>query len=372
VHYVENGQTSYFGNFSTERYITRVKNHWNPSTDKSSSFIDSLNLQSLPTNCRQPRDLSDPSILGSGMILQSEVISRTQQRQYIRQFWDLHHPLLPIICENDFTEYFESLWIPAPTQSAQRTRAPSALADIVIAVCALAKSPTSKQPLGQQSQSYSPSSNSLGTPSSNGLGELNDANISVWHYRRCQRLLDDELDRPTAFTVQAQTLMAIYLHSTSRISAAYTVLGTAVRIAYSLGLHRDPPASLGITKAELRRRIWWSLYILDSKLSLELGRPMAVDLNTSNCQLPADDAETARIACLRSYFSTPEMTWLTYTVHTARLCTIVQSIAADVYNDGFKNSSTFYASNMNKQTPLSFISTAEHLEKKIGYPSSLG
>ncbi|QKX53914.1 uncharacterized protein TRUGW13939_00994 [Talaromyces rugulosus] len=367
VHYVENGQTSYFGNFSTERFITRIKNHWARSTNKASNFIDYFNLQSLPTNCRQPRDLSEPSILDSGMILESEVISRTQQRQYVRQFWDLHHPLLPIICENDFTEYFESLWIPASTQSAQRTRAPSALVDIVIAVCALAKSPTSKQPLGQQSQNYSPSSNSLGAPSSNGLGELTDASTSVWHYRRCQRLLDDELDRPTAFTVQAQTLMAIYLHSTSRISAAYNVLGTAVRIAYSLGLHRDPPASLGITKTELRRRIWWSLYVLDSKLSLELGRPMVVDLNTSNCQLPADDAETARIACLRSYFSTPEMTWLTYMVHTARLCTIVQSIAVDVYNDGVKNSSTFYASNMNKQhTPPSLSSTAEHLEKKLG------
>lgn len=366
VHYVENGQTSYFGNFSTERFITRVKNHRNRSLNNSSSFLNSLNSQSLPTSCRQPRDLSEPTILGGGMIIESEIIPRTQQRQYIRQFWDLHHPLLPILCEQDFTEHFESLWTSASTQSTQRTRAPSALADIVIAICALAKSSSSKQPPRQQSQGFSPSSNSLGAPSSNGFGELTDANISVWHYRRCQRLLDDELDRPIAFTVQAQTLMAIYLHTTSRISAAYNVLGTAVRIAYSLGLHRDPPASIGITKAELRRRIWWSLYVLDSKLSMEVGRPMVVDLNTSNCQLPADDAETARISCLQSYFSTTEMTWLTYTVHSARLCTIVQSVAADVYDDVLKNSSTFFPLNINKvQTPPNINSTAKHLERKL-------
>ncbi|CRG89925.1 Cutinase transcription factor 1 alpha [Talaromyces islandicus] len=366
VHYVKNWQTSYFGNFSSERFIARVKSHCNRSADKSFNSIDSFDLELLPTSCRQPRDLSEPSILGGGMVLESEVISKTQQRQYIRQFWDLHHPLFPILCENDITEYFESLWIPASSQSSQRTRAPSALADIVIAICALAKSSPSKQPLGQQSQDYSPSSNSLGAPSSNGFGELTDAGISVWHYRRCQRLLDDELDNPTAFTVQAQILMAIYLNTTSRVSAAYNVLGTAVRIAYSLGLHRDPPASLGITKVELRRRIWWSLYILDSKLSMELGRPMIVDLNTSNCQLPADDAETARISCLQSYFSTTEMTWLTYIVHAARLCTIVQSIGADVYNDGSNNCSTFHQPNINMlQTPPSFSSTAEHLEKKL-------
>lgn len=366
VHYVKDYQSSYFGTFSTERFINRVKSHWNRSADKPSNVIDFFDFQSLPTNCRQPRDLSEPSILGGGMILESEVISKTQQRQYIRQFWDLHHPLFPILCENDVTEYFESLWIPASTQSAQRTRAPSALTDAVIAVCALAKSSPSKQPLRQQSQDYSPSSNSLGAPSSNGLGELTDASISIWHYRRCQRLIDDELDTPTTFTVQAQILMAIYLHTTSRVSASYNVLGAAVRTAYSLGLHRDPPASLGITKVELRRRIWWSLYVLDSKLSMELGRPMVVDLNTSNCQLPADDAETARISCLQSYFSTSEMTWLTYTVHTARLCTIVQSIGADVYNDGSNTSSTLHRPPINKlQTPRSLISTVEHLEKKL-------
>jgi hypothetical protein len=40
VHYVKNGQTSYFGNFSSERFISRVKSHWNRSTDKTSNSID--------------------------------------------------------------------------------------------------------------------------------------------------------------------------------------------------------------------------------------------------------------------------------------------------------------------------------------------
>ncbi|KAH8689170.1 fungal-specific transcription factor domain-containing protein [Talaromyces proteolyticus] len=364
VHHVQNNECDYFGTLSTERFITRIINHWNSYPQKSPLW-DFLNLKSIPIKCRQPRDLSELSALGggSGNILESEVISKAQQYQYIRQFWHLHHPSLPIICERDFTAHFESLWIPDSAEPVQRSRAPSSLADIMIAICALAKASASKQILGQSSLGNSPSGHSL--------RETTDYAISVWHYRRCQRLIDDELDMPTTFTVQAQILMAIYLHSTSRLSAAYNVLGTAVRIAYSLGLHRDPPESptpdcLTITKAELCRRIWWSLYIIDSRISMELGRPMLVDLDISDCRLPADDMNTSRNAALQPYTSPTGVTWLSYIVQAAKLCTIVRSISSNLYEESYNTGGIpSKLGNHDSQMPSDEISTAERLEKKL-------
>jgi hypothetical protein len=282
-----------------------------------------LTHQNLPSNCRQPRDLSEtnlPSGSSPWSGFHSEIISKTRQWHYVHRFWHLYHPLLPILCERDFTDEFESLWTPDTTKTMQRT--PSALVDIVIAICSLAQS---SRPKERTRSSYS--------PRDTGSREWTHETISVWHYRRCKRLLDDELEMPTLATVQSHIVMSLYLYTTSRPSAAYNSLGTAGRIAYSLGLQRDPPATLGVTKQELRRRIWWSLYIFDSRLSLELGRPTIMTLHVCDCQLPADDVETAQVACLQPFSSTAEVTWLTYTVQLAKLVTIVQSIYADIYGE---------------------------------------
>lgn len=75
----------------------------------------------------------------------------------------------------------------------------------------------------------------------------------------------------------------------------WNTLGLAIRIAQSLGLHveaeesgnnhyNDNSTQVTKTKAEIRRRAWHSLYVLDRLLALQLGRPPAI--HDDDCHVP--------------------------------------------------------------------------------------
>lgn len=59
--------------------------------------------------------------------------------------------------------------------------------------------------------------------------------------------------------------------------AAYLHVGTAVRIGYSLGLHRDIfLRSKGSLERERSRRVWWTIYVLDYEMASRFGYPCSV------------------------------------------------------------------------------------------------
>jgi hypothetical protein len=79
---------------------------------------------------------------------------------------------------------------------------------------------------------------------------------------------------PSISTVQAYALITMYLLNAARRNAAFMNLGTAVRAAYALGLHRKEIAAL-FPPAEFktRERLWRVIRILDLFMSASLGRP---------------------------------------------------------------------------------------------------
>lgn len=79
---------------------------------------------------------------------------------------------------------------------------------------------------------------------------------------------------------------------------AWTTLGFAIRLGQGIGLHVEetqPRSPVGESQVsqEFRRRTWWSLYVLDRLLSLQLGRPSAIRNRDCNLRLPSrlDDSE---------------------------------------------------------------------------------
>lgn len=63
-----------------------------------------------------------------------------------------------------------------------------------------------------------------------------------------------------------------------------------MRIALSLGMNRDaPPASLERHEYMRRRRIWWTLYIIDKKLSVIVGTPLSIRDEDIDMPLPGDN-----------------------------------------------------------------------------------
>ncbi|KAL0931765.1 fungal specific transcription factor domain-containing protein [Colletotrichum truncatum] len=81
------------------------------------------------------------------------------------------------------------------------------------------------------------------------------------------------------WSVQALSLMAVYMLAVSKRNAAYAYFGMAVRSGFALGLHRVHENHF-IFKSEevrLRRNLWRSLFVLDRFLAASLGRPVAID-----------------------------------------------------------------------------------------------
>ena len=86
-----------------------------------------------------------------------------------------------------------------------------------------------------------------------------------------------DLDNANFQSIKLLGLFALYMLSRARRNTAYIYTGTAIRLSYSLGLHREETFVV-FPKAEQdeRRKVWRSLFVLDCFLSISLGRPLAV------------------------------------------------------------------------------------------------
>ena len=77
--------------------------------------------------------------------------------------------------------------------------------------------------------------------------------------------------------VQALLLMGQYLHGSLELNNCWTVVGLAIRMAQGLGLHLEASNfSSDIIEQEIRKRVWWSCFIIDRVLSMKVGRPPTI------------------------------------------------------------------------------------------------
>lgn len=86
-------------------------------------------------------------------------------------------------------------------------------------------------------------------------------------------------------TVQMFTLITLYMLCSCQINGAFLFFGTAVRAAYSIGIHRtEVNARFGPDIHRQRDRLWKSLRIVDLFLSTSMGRPPAT--SDVDCTVP--------------------------------------------------------------------------------------
>ncbi|KAI1505182.1 c6 zinc finger domain-containing protein [Biscogniauxia marginata] len=75
--------------------------------------------------------------------------------------------------------------------------------------------------------------------------------------------------------VQALVLLSNLSQKCNKPNTGSNLLGLAVRMALSLGLHRElPDWNISLFQREVRRRTWWVLYLFDSGASTTFGRPI--------------------------------------------------------------------------------------------------
>jgi len=106
---------------------------------------------------------------------------------------------------------------------------------------------------------------------------FNDAITSL------QQALTDEASLEA---LQAITTAQLFLLSMLRYNAASRLQGLAIRMALRLGLHRCPGrySRLSEQEAELRKRVFWSMYCIDRSICSRLGLPSSIyDCDIDTC-----------------------------------------------------------------------------------------
>lgn len=101
------------------------------------------------------------------------------------------------------------------------------------------------------------------------------------YFLRCKSHLSlSSLGSSHLETIQALGLVGgWYCHYISQPNLAYSLMGAALRMAAGLGLHkefaegRQMPTPAKLASMNLKRRVWWSLFVMDTWGGMTLGRP---------------------------------------------------------------------------------------------------
>lgn len=244
-----------------------------------------------------------------------EDLTRSQEEYFLTLLWQSFHCVYPILSEPEFQQYYDSLWS-SPTSDGMSHRKQSALVDVLLAVCM------------QYSSTFFASGDNQQGDSDAGWQAKNANLASRAYYQRAQKLLQSELENPNIAVVQSHIYSIVYLYNTSMLNTAHINLGATLRIAHALRLHIRPLDGTSPERQELQRRIWWTLYRIDSQLSMTLGRPPLIQPSHVSCGLPGDNSECARLSGTALLSNHEDISWLSFHVQCTKLTFLVQGVQA--------------------------------------------
>src|SRR3954470_17602520 len=88
------------------------------------------------------------------------------------------------------------------------------------------------------------------------------------------------MHKPSLLGIQALLMIGPYLTNSGRFLDAWTLFGATIRLAHSIGLHRNPkyldPAPPSTQECEIRQTLWWWMLHMDQHYSMTLGRPLGI------------------------------------------------------------------------------------------------
>ncbi|KAG2420614.1 hypothetical protein HFD88_000227 [Aspergillus terreus] len=109
--------------------------------------------------------------------------------------------------------------------------------------------------------------------------------------RQARRMVD--IDRPSTEGLQTLLLLSQTFFAYGHGKRAYMTLTNAVAMVLALDLYREVPSqSLPATERETRRRLFWTVYVMDRFLTCGSKRPCLIADHSIVLRLPATDSET--------------------------------------------------------------------------------
>ncbi|KAI9660566.1 MAG: hypothetical protein M1821_009918 [Bathelium mastoideum] len=92
----------------------------------------------------------------------------------------------------------------------------------------------------------------------------------------CIRYMNTWTDNITIDHARTCLLLSMFSIELNYTASGWVWLGSAIRMAQDMGLHKES-GPWPVIETENRRRVWWSIYAVDRIISLELGRPLQID-----------------------------------------------------------------------------------------------
>ncbi|KAF9130978.1 hypothetical protein BGX30_013283 [Mortierella sp. GBA39] len=117
-------------------------------------------------------------------------------------------------------------------------------------------------------------------------------------YERAKHFIKNEYDSSQMATVQTFLLMAVQQMGFCESQRAWLYVGMAARMAQDIGLNKEPTEqeqSRNRLQCELRKRTWWSIYVIERFICAGLGRPLMItrkDCEAGFPQYEDDEGET--------------------------------------------------------------------------------
>ncbi|KAI0174760.1 fungal-specific transcription factor domain-containing protein [Pestalotiopsis sp. NC0098] len=143
----------------------------------------------------------------------------------------------------------------------------------------------------------------------------NREHLKATFFRRAKSLFDARFERNRDTIVQAALLLTWHADGPEDVVAnAWYWLGIAARTATGMGMHRDAENSTLVPHVKrMWRRVWWLLFQCDTLVSLQYGRPPAINLADSDVQKlkPSDFQDCGADARVQ------------YVMHASDLCVII-------------------------------------------------
>ncbi|WYZ45794.1 hypothetical protein EsH8_IX_000019 [Colletotrichum jinshuiense] len=105
------------------------------------------------------------------------------------------------------------------------------------------------------------------------------------------------MDQRSMAAVQTLILLGSHHVYHGRPNLSFALLGATIKMSHDLGLHRNQRYG-SVDDVEERKRVWWTIYTWDRFASISYGRPLSINDEDFNVEMPAKFTE--------SPFFTPE------------------------------------------------------------------
>lgn len=109
-----------------------------------------------------------------------------------------------------------------------------------------------------------------------------------YQYFNLAKSMLDVTDCRDLLSIQALSMMILFLQGTAKLATCYSYIGVALRSCCRLGMHRKISGKFSIIEQEERKRIFWHIRKMDTYVGAMLGLPQMLSDEDVDQEFPAE------------------------------------------------------------------------------------